>query len=679
MSKNHFSIILCAWLLIVLFFVAPVAQAAVIPNDPGFKDAQWYLDKIRATDAWHLSTGSHEVVVAVIDTGIDYTHPDLAGNIWLNPDDPLDGRDNDGNTFVDDRFGWDFLDNDNDPAPNPTADDPIGATQHGTIIAGLIGATGDNTTATAGLAWKVRIMPLRALNNFGEGKSTEVAKAIDYAIAKGAQVINLSFVGNEEDPLLISAVARAYEAGLVVVAAAGNDSSSPEGGDLDRVPRFPVCTKGPVGERWLLGVSAVDREDRKTSQSNYGKNCIAVVAPGSGLFSTLALVPRVKGFDRSWGGKFSGTSVAAALVSGTAALLKAYRPSLTNAQIMDAIVSTAVNVDAQNSAYTGALGAGRIDVFAALGSVRAAGEEEAAHAMMLLLPGAKGSQMLFLDHEGNVTETREVAIPFSRIPSLAVGDIERDGNPEIFIGAPPGMEPRVWVMRRDGTRVSSFLVGDRRDRRGVGVAAGDFDFDGKDEIAAAVGVRGGAEVRMFDPDGVRVRTLKAPVTGLAQGAEIAYADLDGDGIQEFVLGARKGSVVAVVDRRGILEASWVAYAQGTRLGVRVAVADLNDDGVREIVVAPGEGGGPHVRIFTDKGHLINQFFAYEKQFRGGVSLALEDIDGDGVREIITASGPGRTPELHLFSARGDLSQNLRASFGDKKRGIGVVVVPSAGL
>ena len=148
----------------------PVFAASVYPADPDAATLQWHLQKIEAYAARAQSKGSPEVVVAVIDTGVDLDHPEIVNNLWVNTRERLDGLDNDGNIYVDDRHGWDFIDGDNDPGPNVyEANAKLEAIHHGTMVAGLIGAEAENGIGGAGLAWQVKIMPLRALDSRGRG------------------------------------------------------------------------------------------------------------------------------------------------------------------------------------------------------------------------------------------------------------------------------------------------------------------------------------------------------------------------------------------------------------------------------------------------------------------------------------------------------------------------------
>lgn len=257
-------------------FAQPLAAFAQTPNDVKY-GSQWYLEQVDAPSAWDTTTGSSDVVVAVLDTGVDLDHPDLKGNIWVNDDEEGGNNvDDDGNGFVDDVYGWDFVQDDN--APTPSANGSEAAVSHGTLIAGLIGAKGNNKMGVAGVAWSVKIMSVRMLNASGSGDSATAARAVDYAVANGADVINLSFAGDNADKVLRTAIQRAYNAGVVVVAAMGNDSR-----DTDSVAVYPACLKDGDHD-WVIGVASSDKRDTPSTFSNYGNTCTDLTAPGEEIY-----------------------------------------------------------------------------------------------------------------------------------------------------------------------------------------------------------------------------------------------------------------------------------------------------------------------------------------------------------------------------------------------------------
>ena len=219
-------------------------SASITPSD-SFYSKQWYLEKIRAPYAWDKVRETPNVVIAVIDSGVQIKHPDLYPNIWVNAKEiPGNGLDDDGNGFIDDYNGWDFIDNVPDPSPKFEEDYTEAGVMHGTVVAGIVAAVGNNASGISGVSWKAKIMPLRVLDDKGEGHTSEVIRAIDYAIANGADIINFSFVGFDYSRGLYEAIERAHKAGIVMVAAAGNEQSGGEGYNLDETPMYPACDDG---------------------------------------------------------------------------------------------------------------------------------------------------------------------------------------------------------------------------------------------------------------------------------------------------------------------------------------------------------------------------------------------------------------------------------------------------
>ncbi len=225
-----------------------------------------YDADINADKAWDLTTGSRNVVVAVIDSGVDYLHPDLASNIWNNSGEiEGNGIDDDGNGYVDDIHGWDFMDNDNAP---------MDGTGHGTHIAGIIAAAGNNTYGTAGINWNSSIMVIRFINSAGYGTTTSAIKAIEYARNNGADVINCSWGGQGYSNALFDAI---NNSDILFACAAGN-----QGHNLDNTPEYPACYNSAN----IISVAASDQNDRPAYFTNFSPNLVDVAAPGTMIYST---------------------------------------------------------------------------------------------------------------------------------------------------------------------------------------------------------------------------------------------------------------------------------------------------------------------------------------------------------------------------------------------------------
>ncbi|MCL4825326.1 MAG: S8 family serine peptidase, partial [Anaerolineales bacterium] len=297
------------------------ARAFYAPNDPGFSD-QTNLSVMQVPFAWDVTRGEN-VIVAVIDTGLDFTHPDLISNLWANPgemgmdvngnDKASNGVDDDNDGYVDNWLGWNFVDNNNDLADH---------NGHGTHSAGVIGAGMDNALGIAGIAPGARILPIKALNDQGYGSYADVARAIVYAVDHGARVINLGFGGQAESQALRDATDYAHQHDAVVVAAAGNGASD--------APYYPAANPN------VIAALALDPSLALASFSSYGY-VYSVGAPGMGIFSTVT---------GGGTGTLDGSSVSAAEVSGVAALL-ASRPQFDTAdKIRGAIFGSARDLGA---------------------------------------------------------------------------------------------------------------------------------------------------------------------------------------------------------------------------------------------------------------------------------------------------------------------------------------------
>jgi len=228
---------------------------------------------IHAPAAWDITTGSNNMIIAVLDGGVAWEHPDLLANIWTNPGEtPGNGIDDDGNGFIDDVHGWDFVDNDNDP----TSFDLIA---HGTHVAGTIAAVGNNGAGITGVMWTASIMPVRVFDASGMTSLSQILSGIQYAIDNGAKIINASYGGSNFSQAEMDEIAAANTAGIVFVAAAGNG-----GTNNDTTPTYPANYNLPN----IISVAASDQNDKLASFSNYGKKTVDIAAPGVNIWSTAA-------------------------------------------------------------------------------------------------------------------------------------------------------------------------------------------------------------------------------------------------------------------------------------------------------------------------------------------------------------------------------------------------------
>ncbi|MBN2356247.1 S8 family serine peptidase [candidate division KSB1 bacterium] len=356
-----------------------VIRASIQPNDPEF-NRLWGLNNtgqtggtvaadVRALAAWDVITGSSQVVIGIFDSGLDISHPDLQQNVyinqgedaWADANDPGSGNqiDDDGNGYVDDRMGYNFVSNSNSPFDD---------NGHGTHVAGIAGAVGNNGAGIVGVNWRIKLLPIKILDAKGDGNVAMAIKAIDYAIKAGIKVVNCSWGGSGYSSALYDALALANTRGILFIAAAGNN-----GVNTDQLPEYPAGYDLPN----IISVAATDHMDRRAlwgdeeeegsndcgfscssvmaavPGSNFGPQTVDLAAPGKEIFSTI---------PGSYG-LLSGTSMATPFVTGAAGLLLAKRADLTSQQIKDQILN---NVD-PITAFTGlSVTGGRLNVVRAL-------------------------------------------------------------------------------------------------------------------------------------------------------------------------------------------------------------------------------------------------------------------------------------------------------------------------
>ena len=325
-----------------------IYSVSLTPNDPFFPQL-WSLNSnsqpggidIDAPLAWDTRTAS-DVVVGVIDTGIDYNHEDLVANMWTNPGETAGNNiDDDGNGFVDDIHGWDFVNNDNDPA------DDYG---HGTHVAGTIGAVGNNGVGVTGVAWNIKIASLKFIGSSGYGTLEDAVRALTYAEMMGFAITNNSWAGGGYSQALYDAISAANSNGHLFVAAAGNSSQN-----MDSVPDYPAGYNLDN----IISVAATDSSDGMAYFSNYGAMSVDLGAPGVFVYSTvpkgMCILCSPSGYSY-----LSGTSMASPHVAGVAALLWTQRPTLSNLGVKNAILA---GTDPVPSLFGKTVSGGRLNLY----------------------------------------------------------------------------------------------------------------------------------------------------------------------------------------------------------------------------------------------------------------------------------------------------------------------------
>ncbi len=299
-----------------------VRRSEVIPNDPSFTSL-WGMHNtgqtggvvdadIDAPEAWDIFTGDANLVIADIDTGVNYTHPDLAGNAWLNPGEVVNGIDDDGNGFIDDIRGWDFVNNDNDPMDD---------NGHGTHTSGTFGAVGNNGIGVTGVNWNCKIMALKFLSASGSGSTSAAVSCVNYAVNKGVKISNNSWGGGGFSQALYDAINAGKAVGHVFVASAGNSNLN-----TDVSPSYPASYDLDN----IISVASITASDLRSSFSNYGATTVDLGAPGSSVNSTYG----------SGYASLSGTSMAGPHVTGVVGLVYGQNPSWTYSQVRSRVMST---------------------------------------------------------------------------------------------------------------------------------------------------------------------------------------------------------------------------------------------------------------------------------------------------------------------------------------------------
>lgn len=705
-----------------------VAHAdAVTPNDTDYS-SQWHLNNtgqtggiadadIDAAEAWDIETGIATVVVGVVDSGVDTDHIDLVDNIWVNSNETAsNGIDDDGNGYIDDGNGWDFIGDGNwcdvspeaDPNPNPDGiDDDYcdytipdgeidGGTAHGTHVAGIIGAMSNNGQGVAGVAWGIKLMAVRVLDDEGLGSYADIASGITYAAENGADVINLSLGGGSTDAALEAAVEDAYNGGAAVIAAVGNDAV-----DLNTSPNYPSCYDN------VLGVASTDYNDGASWFSNYGAPCVDVSAPGGdvtslgGIYSTLYYNPTYS--FNSYYGPMSGTSMATPVVSGIAALLKSYNMVITPEQIYNTLETTADDIGL-GAAY----GTGRVNANSALGGTSEYTDTTPPTnpAITAYTSSAKTTQIEASTRAADAT-------PYFALSGAA--DDSGIVGYYVYFGTSSSVDPASSGVYQtnayysasglSGSEKKYYLRVKAKDTAGnIAATSASFTYLIDNQASAPIDLstdiqNGGIIVSWEDndshPAAYRVYRSKQSSgtytkinTSTVSDPEFVDESVDSNDVagatyyykvktiddlgnvsgysqvvagtyfppSDIVVGTEDGGApqVLVYDYEGNLKSQFFAYSSTLRTGVSVAVSDLNGDGENEIITGPGAGGGPQVRVFDMRGNptITAGFFAYATTVRNGVTVGAGDLDGDGEAEIITGTRAGSGPHVRTFTGTG---------------------------
>lgn len=609
------------------------------PNDPEFPD-QYAHQLIQMEDAWDISTGSRDIVVAVLGTGVDVNHPDLKENIWVNPGEIAGNKiDDDGNGYVDDIHGWDFAAGSHDMTP---------VHKHETEVAGVIGAVGNNGKGVCGVNWQCSIMVLEV-----EYKSNEIAEALDYAAANGARVVNMSFGGEgfgpQGDPVVKTAIDNAYEKGVLLVASAGNSDSSR--------PHYPAAYPN------VLAVASTNGEDTKTGHSTFG-SWVDIAAPGTDIVTT-----DVNGQYLST----AGTSFSSPYVAAVGALLLSHRPELTHVQVRAILENTTDPIYYGDlDPDLGYIGTGRVNAYKAL-----EGADEAYPLSEIFAPmpnqvfpadGNELSLCLFVHGDSYQLDCR--AYGSEQWTLVGEGAAPTDPNGILYVTlANPGAgtyELRIRVSRGDRVHTDRRIFGvtDAKEQApwpfpedpdaeeyyyyyfmGSPLCM-DVDGDGRNEILqGAVDLDSywaGGMVNLWDADGNSLPNWPVLVGYYGWPSSLAVGDIDGDGDYEVVAASEvDGEVYAFhVDSGQPLDGNWPAAVGGWYgyIAAGPVLADLDGDGDSEILVALDlESGSTDglIALQHDGSYL------WRRRYTAAGPISVADLDRDGDVEIaLCGLGPG---------------------------------------
>ncbi|MBI5794678.1 S8 family serine peptidase [Candidatus Uhrbacteria bacterium] len=657
--RRHFNLKMSIVITILAMVLLPLLVGAKRSDDP-FRSELWYLDKISAPAAWEVETGSDETIVAVLDAGFDLDHEDLQGQFWVNTGETQgDDRDNDRNGYEDDVRGWDFVDGDPDPSPDVSGTDAV--VSHGTVIAGIIGATANNGLGITGINWDVTIMPLRVLDKNGSGSTVNVRHAIEYAVENGADVINLSFTFSQTDERLRETILWAYEQGVVVVAAIGNG-----GVDTDVTPIYPACFDLELHVNAVIGVAATDKNDVKASFSNFGTRCVDLSAPGTDLFTAVYHDEDILSFITSYASPWEGTSLAAPMVAGAAALLRSAYPSLTPDQVRNALKLSVDPVAEASLEARMRLGAGRLNLERALTyaatfangpGASTTSRQKRETSGSFVVAQARGSESIVrrINGQGDIlAEFQAYPIGFRGGVRLAMGDVNGDGVEEIVTGAGPSGGPQVRIFDLEGHVLGQFFAFDEGDRNGIFVSAGDVNGDGVDEILVTSDSGGTGQVRIFNRFG-HLKGAYFPFGRTDAPVRVTTGNVDEDAESEILsaLWSKGDGRVFVHDGNGRYVRSIVAF-QGNVDALSLASVDLDADGIDELVVASGAGHSPEISVYNSSGEERFRFFGYPMTFVGGLEVASGDIDHNGIPEIYLFPTSKGGPQVRIFGNQGEL-------------------------
>ena len=632
-----------------------IVKVQMVPNDPYYSskgtwgqdyDDLWGLKKIHADKAWDISQGEG-VIVAVVDTGIDYNHEDISTNVWVNTREiPNNGKDDDNNGYIDDIKGWDFAYGDSNPM------DGFG---HGTHVAGTIAALGNNQKGVIGVAPKAKVMAVKGLDDTGDGDIARLANCIKYAADNGADVLNNSWGGGGTSSLIDDALRYAYDKGCVIVASAGNSND-------DAVNYFPASSS------LVITVASTDHNDEKSDFSNWGK--IDIVAPGGdsqdqssnnefeNILSLRAVNTDIYGDgDNIVNTKYyraRGTSMAAPHVSGAIALILKLHPTFTSEQVRQVLIQSA-DTSIVSDKF---IGFGRLNVYSALQKTNVS---NGSAAIISPITGSYVSQhfnkylaiQCTMSGSSYMLEYSKASYPLNWITINSGNSLSISASWYIADLAEGDYVVRLTAVDSQGTIIKNAVVSvepamywkARSQKSYIGpLTVADLDGDGDSEILFVSvpwgwGDAVGNYVFALHHDGSPVQGWPVQIPYPEDGQSPAVGDVNKDGKPEVVLGV--GNCLYIWDCNGKVllykQISTTDHIYSTPV-----LADLNKDGNLEIIIGTGAFANwepivdPKVYVLDYQG---NSLPGWPKALETGGSVAFSipavgDLDKDGDLEIV---------------------------------------------
>ncbi len=616
---------------------------AQFPNDP--QALQWAYATADVYRAWEQTSGAPGVVVAIIDNGFDEEHPDLKDALWLNTDEvPNNGRDDDANGYVDDIHGWSFVKRDTEIDTQSDTDENSEhlVINHATVVAGIIGAAGNNKQYGVGIAYGAKLMNLQVVDENGLGTPEALVEAIYYAANNGADVINISMVGKGSVPEVRSAVNYAYQKGVIVVGAAGNEMEN-----LNESPRFPICNDmfDPYTE--VIGVSAIDSTRRLAGFSNIGAGCIDITAPGVDIAGPIrsSSSNNLELYETGW----NGTSFAAPFVSAAAALVKSVQPLWHVDQIVRTLQSTVRHTpNPDEAAYAETYGKGLIQIGNAVESAKVGvvldpklfveGEVDTLFTAPRRVLVTSENMGAYAD----IVQGNKIDMPISVLKDVVAWTTlrEKDGTPAYILLKKSGKKSVVMFYTRTWSLAHHWTM----DFVPSQILAADIEGDSRKEIIT-ISPREG--VLVFSTEGVRlgsitgfentINTVGVVRNNIQTGKdEVIIASLD-DARQVVCMKITSMKTVEKLFDTSMKSVGSIAY-----LG----------DGDGAIVIGSDRGTSPQVTVFSVNGEQTVSFRPYDLGFRGGVTVSSVFYGEEGREHIVVTPKYG-AQSLRIFDSEGN--------------------------